>query len=555
MRAQNVPFADVIKGNKQFIIPVFQREYAWTERQCEQLWRDIVRVGTSTDARRHFIGSVVYTHDAHSTMAFPRYLIIDGQQRVTTLMLLLAALRDCLRASESTVGDDVGWRTIERVFLKNQGEEALEKQYRLRLRRGDDDVLRSVLDHKPMESKDSLVDDNYRFFRERLTAENAPVVYRGIERLEAVDIPLEPGRDDPQLVFESMNSTGLELSHLDLIRNFVLMGRSDSEQTRLYECYWQHIDRLFRDNSQAFDAFIRDYMVLHTGQTGWIREDDLYFEFRELLRHDEAARTIDGALASLLRYARISAAFLLCKEAPADLAAQLSRLAGLNRVVNILVLKLWVAAEDQGGAWQPVVGRALALIESYLFRRAVCALQSRSYWQIVREVALRLDESAPLDSLKARLALQGEANRFPSDVEFERQLLDRDIYRFGNCHYCLERLENHDTKEPSPTDTYSIEHVLPQNDDLCAEWRESLGPDWKAVQQVWVHRLGNLTFTAYNSEMKDKPFERKKTTKGGFNDSAVRLNAFLRTRLAWTSDDCPASTTIHHRRQLELTIA
>jgi predicted transport protein len=184
----------------------------------------------------------------------------------------------------------------------------------------------------------------------------------------------------------------------------------------------------------------------------------------------------------------------------------------------------------------PEFAEALALLEAYVFRRSVCDMQTRNLGQIFASLAYRIEESKPLSSLRVALARQGKKRRFPTDAEFREALVSRDVYDMRTCHYLLDRLEN-DSKEKIDTRAFTIEHVLPQNENLPIEWREMLGADWKAIQEVWLHRLGNLTLTGYNAEYSDRPFSEKKTMSQGFNDSPLRLSRFIREQSAWTAKE------------------
>jgi uncharacterized protein with ParB-like and HNH nuclease domain len=281
MQAVNSLFTGIINGNTQFAIPVFQRDYSWTEDQCAQLWEDIQNIAGADKGRHHFLGSVVYISTGDSSPNFTRWLLIDGQQRVTTLVLLLAALRDTI--------SDTGWKgssdgptapRVERYFLKNPEEEG-ERVPKLVLRRHDQATLRALLDRAEMPPVVSeRIRDNYDWFRAQLEDADPEAVYRGVGRLAVVNVTLERGLDDPQLIFESLNSTGIDLSQSDLIRNFILMGLEEREQTRLYERYWQRIEALFRGSEKTFDAFARDYLALQTQATKQGRADEIYSEFR-----------------------------------------------------------------------------------------------------------------------------------------------------------------------------------------------------------------------------------------------------------------------------------
>ncbi len=537
MKAIDCPFTKIINGTTQFVIPVFQRDYSWTEVQCEQLWKDIVRVGKDTGGRKHFMGSVVYVPSGDSTANFTRWLLIDGQQRLTSLTLLLIAFRRHLVDSkwERKSDDGPNPKKIEAYFLKNMQEEG-NRENKLVLRRNDQALLEALLKGEEIAPNDnSRVDENYEFFRDRVREEDPEVIYRGISRLVVVDVSLDGVQDDPQMIFESLNSTGVDLTQADLIRNFILMRLPEQRQTQLYETYWRKIEALFHDAGKVFDSFARDYMALKTKASKQTRANEIYQEFRGFFLEAADETSIELVLEDMLRFGTYYAAFSLGRNAPPSSAPHLGRLRQLAEVAGILVMKLSDCLHRVGSLSASEFEEAIQLLESYVFRRAVCGRQSRNYWAVFANMAYRIDESAPLTSLKVALHRQTESSRFPSDDEFRRELQSRDLYRMRTCHYLLDRIENHDNKEPTDTQSYTVEHVLPQNENLSKPWREMLGEGWRDTQAIWLHRLGNLTLTGYNSTYSDRAFEEKKRTDGGFNDSSIRLNRFIREANQWTA--------------------
>lgn len=542
MKATHQQFTKVINGSSQFVIPVFQRDYSWSDAQCAQLWDDVVRIGKAGSGH-HFMGSLVYIAAGDSSAAFTRWLLIDGQQRLTTLTLLVLALRNHMEVTGwAPAGeDDPTVKKLTNYYLRNNDEDG-DRQYKLVLRRHDQEVLRALLDGQtPPKDSGSRVLDAYEYFQERLAAGVDPrVVYAGIGRLLVVDVTLDRAVDDPQLIFESLNSTGLDLSQADLIRNFILMGLPEAQQTQFFGMYWQKIDDLFRGASSTFDAFARDYLALKTKAPQQVKAEHVYQEFRSFFRERGAKLGLEESLKDILRFARYYAALALEKDVPPKIAPVLSRVSRLAEVSAILVMQLF-DLHAQGVLPIDDFAEALELIESYVFRRSVCGFQTRGYWQVFAAMAHRLAATNPLETFKGVLYRQRDSYRYPKDAEFRDALRTRDIYGMKRTlHYLLTQLENFDTKEPTDTSSYTVEHVLPQNEHLVAAWREMLGADWQQVQQTWVNRLGNLTLTAYNSTYSDRPFEDKKTIKGGFNESAVRLNKSIREAARWTAAEIEA---------------
>lgn len=539
MKAIDRPLTKIIDGTTQFVIPVFQRDYNWTEAECEQLWKDVLTIATDSTDRRHFLGSLVYVSTGDSSPGFTRWLLIDGQQRLTTLTLLLIALRDHI-ADSKWQGSEDGPTTkrIDSYFLKNKKEEG-NRRYKLMLRRHDQATLGALLTRDvPPSDLSERISDNYDFFREQLKEANPEDVYQGIGRLVVVDVTLDRGSDDPQQIFESLNSTGMDLSQSDLIRNFILMRLPEREQTRLYETYWSRIENLFRGSEKTFDTFIRDYIALRTNASKQDKAHEIYFAFRRLFRSTVSeSEHLDEFLQEVLRFGRYHAAFSIGLDAPKLLQEPLAQLRRLVDVPAILVMRLFDCFDAQKTMTDVDFANAIGLIESYVFRRAICGEQTRGYWLVFANLAYLIDPRKPLESLAVGFACLGDTYRFPADDEFRQALEERDIYGKRVCFDLLDRLENFNTKELTDTSKYSIEHIMPQGEKLRPEWREMLGEHWPEIQHQWLHRLGNLTLTGYNSEYSDRPFEQKKKIPGGFEESSVRLNKFVREQEKWTVDE------------------
>ena len=538
MHAINRPFPSIINGATQFVVPVFQRDYGWTEEHCDQLWQDILHIAQEPTERGHFIGSLVYVSLTDSAAGFTRWLLIDGQQRLTSLTLLMIALRDHIAATNWTGSDDAPTKErIDAYFLKNVQEKGSRK-HKLILRRKDHESLIALLERSGRpENPSARIIDNYDMFRERLEHTDPESVYRGISRLIIVDVTLDRGKDDPQLVFESLNSTGLNLSQSDLIRNFILMRQTEDEQDRLYNLYWSRVEKFFKDSPNSLDAFIRDFLALKTRARKQERSDQIYSAFRrqfaEISRNQEH---LESLLSELTRRAGYYAAFSVGTKAHDHLSTPLGRLRSLVDVPGMLVMCLFDCYKRLKSLSESEFVEALTLLESYFVRRAICGLQTRGYWLEFAKLAYRIDGDRPLESLKTGLALLPENYAFPDDITFRDALETVDVYHKRVCFYLLDRLENHGTKELTDTSTYSIEHILPQSENLRPSWRRVLGEQWKETQREWVNRLGNLTLTGYNSTYSDRPFDEKKSIKGGFSDSPVRLNLFVKQQQQWGVD-------------------
>lgn len=554
MNAINRPFTKIVNGTTQFVIPVFQRDYSWTETQCEQLWKDLLQIASDKTERGHFLGSFVYVSTGDSSAGFTRWLLIDGQQRLTTLTLLLAALRAHILETDWKGSENSPTATrIEAYFLKNVQEEG-SRRNKLVLRRHDQETLEALLNAKDMPSEPSeRIRDNYEFFREQIASADPDVIYLGLNRLVVVDVTLDRGTDDPQLIFESLNSTGIDLSQSDLIRNFLLMRLPEREQTRLYESYWCKLESLFRGSEKTFDSFLRDYLAFKNKASKQEKSNEIYHAFRRSFTDlQNSCGNLESLLAHMLQFGRYHAAFSIGNELVADLSDDLSRLRRLVDVPALLVMRLFDCHDRCKTLTVQEFQTALRMMESYVFRRAICGDQTRGYWQLFANLAYRIEDNNPLESLKVAFARLRDSYAFPSDADFRRELLERDLYGLRVCAYLLDRLENHDSKEPTNTSGYTIEHILPQNEKLPEEWQQMLGKDWKGIQKQWLHRLGNLTLTGYNSTYSDRPFEEKKTISGGFAESSVRLNKFVREQAKWTPTEMECRSQLLANQTLKI---
>lgn len=547
MKAEDTLVTNLLQGAKQFIVPIFQRDYSWGTKHCQQLWKDLIRVGSDPNVKGHFLGSVVYVAAEDNTATITRWLLIDGQQRLTTLTLLLIALRDRLAQLPGNSGQGEEEATpdeLDDYYLRNRHGKG-ERRHKLHLRRADHETLIALLDGKTLpESASERVKENFLFLRELVAQADVQTVYNGIKKLVVVDVSLTRGQDDPQMIFESLNSTGVDLTQADLIRNFVLMRLDESSQTQLYEEHWQPIEQAFgRRYRTEFDKFVKDFLTLQLRPGTPLKAAEIYHEFRSYFSRTVEKRGVDGILSDLRRFGTYYTAFSLGQEKRPALKEAFSRLRSLVEVASPVVLTLYDFYDRAKALSADEFVEAVELLESFVFRRSVCDMQTRSLGQIFASLAYRITESQPLLSLKVALYRQGKKRRFPSDTEFREALETRDVYDMRTCFYLLDRLENF-SKERIDTSNFSIEHVMPQNEDLRPEWRTMLGSDWKAVQETWLHRLGNLTLTGYNSTYSDRPFSEKKTIAGGFDESPLRLNKFIREQSAWDG------TTIEQRGKL-----
>ena len=535
MIATQAKLLSFLQKSPQFIIPIYQRTYSWTDKQCRQLWDDVLRAGSSDTIALHFVGSIVYIEQGLSQVSHQApLLVIDGQQRLTTVSLLLEALARALGDTEPVDGFSAA--KLRHYYLSNPLESG-DRYFKLLLSQTDSASLKAVIRNTEQPREPSVrVMQNLALFTQLLgdqQGELAPIC-RGLAKLVVVDIALSRDQDNPQLIFESMNSTGKELSQADLIRNFILMGLDPSLQTRLYDEYWRPMEQDFGQEAYGtqFDSFMRHYLTVRTGDIP--REREVYDAFKDYSRTTPVQDAgIEVLVKEIRAFARYFCALALGTETDPTLSQAFHDLRELK--VDVAYPFLLELYHDYAGHTLSAADFAAAvrLVESYVFRRAICAMPTNSMNKTFATFGKALKKDRYLESIQAHFLSLPSYRHFPDDDEFRRDLHTRDLYNFRSRSYWLRRLENHGRKERVPVDEYTIEHILPQNLDLPAAWRQALGADWQRVQKDWLHTLGNLTLTGYNAEYSDRPFAEKRDMTGGFAQSPLKLNAGLGQLDAW----------------------
>lgn len=547
MKAVDANLLDLLKVTNQFEVPIYQRAYAWGEPECEQLWKDVLRAGGNPSLGSHFTGSVVYVEKSAGTSTNQApHLIIDGQQRVTTLTLILASLAAHLDGESGSNREPIEGFSPEEIrdsYLTNRFK-ADDRKYKLLLSHGDRDALMSVIDGMEIGAEStSRVRDNAAYFQKKLRDPelDIPGLCRGLSKLQVVDVKLQLGVDHPQLVFEAMNSTGKKLSQADLIRNFVLMGRPADEQAALWKGYWRPMELDFAKvgAESRFDDFVRHYLTVATGSIP--RVDDIYDSFKD---HADAricgGESIDTLVVELREYSKRYCAIALGAEPDRLLREAFDDLALIRaEVVYPFLLEVY-SDYDLKAIDRDEILEIVQMVTSYVFRRAVVGLATNSLNTTFQTFARALRKDRYLESVKAHFLRMQGYRAFPSDAEFEEKLQTFDAYHFKRRSYFFRMLENAGRKEPVRTDEYTIEHILPQNVNLRTEWREALGDVWQEVQAKYLHTLGNLTLTGYNSEYSDRPFTEKRDMTGGFRESPLRLNQGIGVLETWNEPEIQA---------------
>jgi uncharacterized protein with ParB-like and HNH nuclease domain/predicted transport protein len=537
MKADAAKLIKFLKNSTQFVIPIYQRTYSWDEKQCNQLWEDILRTGGSDDITAHFIGSIVYVEKGLSNVTnWSPQLVIDGQQRLTTISLLLEALARVLGDQE--IVDGFSAKKIRNYYLLNPDESG-EKKHKLILSQTDETSLIALLEQNDLPQDYSVrIKANFEFFNNKINEQkdNLEVVCKGLAKLIIVDISLSRDQDNPQLIFESLNSTGRELSQADLIRNFILMGLEPELQANLYDQYWRPMEKDFGqvNYSEYFDGFIRHYLTVNTGDIP--KESEVYEAFKEYARSPKSG-SVEDLVADIRTYAGYYCAMALDAENDTDLKMAFRDLRELKVDVAFpFLLEIYNDYDKQIISKDDLL-KIVRLVESYVFRRAICGIPTNSMNKTFGNFNRNLKRDRYLESVQANFMLLPSYRRFPDDEEFKREIKLKDLYNFRSRSYWLRRLENYGRKERVPVDEFTIEHIMPQNENLSVEWQTELGPDWQRIHEDYLHTLGNLTLTGYNSEYSDRPFMEKRNMKGGFAESPLKLNKEIAAKEHWTEQD------------------
>ncbi|WP_305876728.1 GmrSD restriction endonuclease domain-containing protein [Helicobacter pylori] len=520
MKAREATLLEFFEQNQtnQFVIPIYQRLYSWKKEQCEQLWDDIIKIGGNDKMNGHFIGSILYAQvdDTHSSPL----LIIDGQQRLTTITLLFIALRD--------LSSDEAKRKKMESYLINSDEKG-DKKFRLILSESDKDTLLSLIDknkRKPSEPSLKIV-ENFKLF-EKWISENTDkleTIFKGLEKLMIVWIALKKEKDDPQLIFESMNSKGIELTQTDLFRNYIVMETEIEKQEDFYNQYWRAMEKDFKQNEKLFDRFVRHYLTIKTGKIP--NEKRVYGAFKDYQQKEGIE--IEDLLKDLQKYCGYFCQIAFKKEADKDLNKALNLLVDLERdVIYPLLLELYSDYSDGVLSKQDFIP-IIYLIESYICRRAVCKLGSNGLNKFFSSFTKKIDKKQYLKSVEEHFGSLTGGQRFPDNFEFKNSFITKELYdkkKPQKTRNFLERLESSDTKEPVDTKECEIEHIMPQT--LNLEWERDLGGNFQAIHYKYLHTIGNLTLTGYNQEYSNNSFQEKRDMEKGFKQSPLRLNQSLK---------------------------
>jgi len=559
MKANELQINNFLQApNVQFVIPVYQRNYDWTNTECKKLLNDIISVETDNRGT-HFIGSIVFVHEGtYSTSEVKELVIIDGQQRLTTINILYVALYRFAKDS----GNSQDAERLYNMFLTNQYVKNESSKLKLKQTDANAKAFKSILlgtDNNSLPY--SNVTENYNYFRSIIAEENFETILRGLNRLIFVEISLERDKDDPQRIFESLNSTGLDLSQSDLIRNYILMDLPPKDQNRIFETIWYPIEENARDyvkQSSLVSEFIRDYLTLRNKKIP--NKNKVYAEFKSIYanKKDEAYhQELENIKSLSIHYKKF-----VNPSSVADLSIR-KELEYINRLeINVaypFLLQVFEDAEN-GLLSKEDLLKVLKLVQSYVWRRFIVGLPTNALNKIFMTLYAEVDTEEYYDSIaKALLKKKGSA-KFPGNADLKTALRDKDLYNTQpkNRNYLFEMLENYNNREYVNTDNefITIEHIFPKNPS--DEWNTDISPeDYFLFKEKFLNTIANLTLSGNNGALGNKSFKAKKEmnvdgNEQGYNFSRLWLNSYLKSLDKWTVAEYEERLNIIYDRFLKI---
>ncbi len=529
MQAQSLPMYQFLEGSgKSFIIPVYQRDYAWTRVNCQKLWEDLVDLNSNARID-HFLGTIVTIGSG-----FQEYTVIDGQQRLTTVSLLLIALHTYLKHRNNANHDEKLLEDQLLDFLINKYSSEEDQKIRLKPNKQDREHFESLFTNRDLGHGSSNIISNYNFFSDKVSSGQLTPreIFDAFQRLKIVLIDLVRGQDDPQLIFESLNSTGVDLTAGDLIRNYILMDLPPNEQEKLYRTYWIDIEALTGNVAE----FVRNYLIFKLKI--WVKKDNVYPVFKNFSQNQFPNK--QSILDELVYFANIYSWLVQIQEYPAvSINKQLNRLNKLEFTVSYPYLMDLFNDLKSGDLSDEAVKDTLTLIESYAFRKILVdnTTQGLNKMFITLSKEIKKEEAwrdQYLDVLSFILLNKIVSQRFPDDTEFENALIHEEVYRLQakNRNFLLESLENYQSAYPINVEELTVEHIMPQT--LTKEWKNKLGENYREIHKKYLHTLGNLSLTAKNQELSNNSFETKQ--KIDFQTSRLILNLKLDGLDTWSEE-------------------
>ncbi|SEI38563.1 Uncharacterized conserved protein, contains ParB-like and HNH nuclease domains [Allopseudospirillum japonicum] len=557
MKANETKVEDFLSASKTcFVIPVYQRNYDWCAYQCKQFLDDILKVGSDQNTRAHFIGSLVYIHDDIYVAGKIKELnIIDGQQRITTLALIYLSLYWFAQENQQ---EGLAEEIIETYLINKFAP--VENSLKLKLTDNNEAALKFLLDSPKTEEfvGFSRIIENFNYFKRRVCEENFQFILDGLNKLIIVEISLNKSQDDPQRIFESLNSTGLELSQADLIRNYILMSLDAHGQKQIYQKYWQKIENLARDEmthvSRVSD-YIRDYLTMQNKKIP--NKGKVYLEFKEIY-HFSNIDQVEAELKKVKQFAfYYNKLANPMKESDQAIQKQLQYIQCLE--INVAFPFLMRVYDDyaQNLIDKETFIHVLELVQAYVWRRFLVGLPTNALNKTFMSLYDKLDKENYLFSVQKAFLQKAGNQRFPKDKEVADVLKLKDMYNIKqkNRLYFFERIENFQNTEQvlvHGNSKITIEHIFPQNPE--PRWRTDLElKEYNLIKEKYLHTLANLTLSGNNAKLSNKAFQQKRDLADvGYKDSRLWLNQYLAGLDRWGMDEMKQRYLLLCKRVLKI---
>lgn len=524
-------------ANHQFVIPVYQRTYKWTRINCKKLLLDVIKASYPQN-KTHFLGSIVYITDEHyQATQVNKLTIIDGQQRLTTISLLLMAMVKYLKENPNK------FKTTPTKLLKkylvidedetNRPEDFISK---LDLTKHDKEFYDRLVKDLPTRNNNQNIYSNFDYFYNEIKNKELDIdsLFEGIGKLLIVSVSLVRTKDDPQLIFESLNSTGVKLEQADLIRNFLLMDLVAGFQKEIYNSYWYPMEKSLKE---SLSDFIRDYLIIKTKK--YLNKNNVHDEFKKYFYSNfrRTEQCVQDLVKDMYYYSSLYKQMIQKNETDSKISSHLIDFIKLDvKVVFPYILQLY-SDYEKGLLSENDFVYILKLIESCIVRRVIVGLPPNSLSKITTSLIKDTNAEDHIPSVEKILTNKRGVQRFPNDEELKNSFVNKDIYSLKICKFLLEKLINTDSKVILNINEFSIEHIMPQSNNLPAKWVNALGDNWEQVHSKYLHTIGNLTLTRFNGEMGNKFFIDKRDMVNGFKDSPCRLNVDLIMLDTWNEDE------------------
>ena len=535
------------RPSTQFVIPIYQRNYDWLEAQCTQLMNDIMMIGKTTDKDSHFIGSIVSIKEKENVSNDTNELvIIDGQQRLTTVALIYTVLYHMAKEMKETKLA----QEIYKQYLINEFTDKEDCKHKLKPTDNHAKLFRTIIEgNKDLHTNVfSQLITNYEYFQSVVTKKNFQQVINGLKKLVFVSIELDRDKDNPQRIFESLNSTGLDLTQADLIRNYILMGLNKKHQDKIYVDYWKDIERLARDESTNISRvsdFIRDYFTMKNKHTP--NKKDIYKQFRNnypTIEFEEVKSILTPIKKMVVHYNKIVNP---CVELDKDIQKQLIYIQLLEvNVAHPFLIKVYDDYSLKHISKAEFIS-VLELIQSFVWRRYITGLATNSLNKIFLQLydsIVKMDKKKVgyVDAIRESLCGKKGNQRFPNNKELREALLEKNMYKLSKkWGYFWDKFENHENKPEikiAGEKDITTEHIFPQNPSKA--WKQNLTKEeYTEMKEVYLHTIANLTLTPFNSPLGNKSFIEKRDlvvdgVKMGFRYAKLRtVNDFLCTIDKW----------------------